>query len=505
MFAFILKGRFLTGLFLLCAGGSALFAEDLTKYLLPRRQIRPVPRQSGWESNLRFAPLAEIAYTDASEGNYLSRLRVIRTEAILRAAHCTSRYGVFGSLSMGGEELSLDWYSSSAEDLFRIRRRGGLRTWGMAGLWLGNPDTGPHLAAGILREVNRDSTAYDGAGHAGLTPFLGSPQNGGFLQMSYAGAPVKPSVTIRKQPLLFGSMDLMSSGGSRTFTAAGAVRSIDIAADWHVRGWQGRVGFGGHRVQSADGHTKPSRLPLLLSGDGGTLTADLHRGELSLSADLGRADGSLAGFAGAADENPAFLESGRWQAQKMVLKAEWTHEIPLTSVLRYTAAGLSSNDSAAVDLFAFSSWTLLSPQKYRFSQQDIQYRALSLREGVSLPHRSARRTHLSLDLTLHHLRASFLREKQTIVVLIPVYTGDTLIHAADELLLTGTAALSHSFTLGKLACTIALEHQIFPLWHRSCLPKSGNTETEMEGHKTIRAFGGMGLFLRIGRGLRAGE
>lgn len=163
------------------------------------------------------------------------------------------------------------------------------------------------------------------------------------------------------------------------------------------------------------------------------------------------------------------------------------------------------NGRGYADFYPLSAWTIFKPISYRFTEGSFLYRSVGGEiHGVkrwSDRYESAFKTGCSYAT----LDAEIIREKRKVMVLIPIFTGDTLMTIPQKRMIIGDISLNHSISLKRAELHFSA-NQLIPIVLPDPSAEDSTTTSEPESSiaTATRTYGGLTLSIGITIPIRHG-
>jgi hypothetical protein len=141
-------------------------------------------------------------------------------------------------------------------------------------------------------------------------------------------------------------------------------------------------------------------------------------------------------------------------------------------------------DYGYINFYPFSSWTIFKPTKYRFSEANFSSKLFGLEATLSRQWGDINSSLLKIRPTLNKTFSSIHKEKQKIIVLIPVYTEDTTITAVNSLIGFADLELGHSININRVSVAASVT-QIVPIFINDLREPKKKLEEEIPDEEPI--------------------
>ncbi len=481
--------------FLFCYQTNAhSYIDELSDVSLYHKKPWEIPEQS----QVSVSGIGSILVNTKVRNPFLTETRSTGVGANLQASFIRSNWGT--ELSIINHTFASKFYRESPDGSIDLVESRAILTEGSIKGWVFNPQLGITAGVELGKQFSPDIDSVESPSKDYTSP----------MTTLFADNTVVGGFYIKYQREKF----TLSSSFDRYLSSADVVRYERVVTQKHksfpltllTRRITSLVNYNSNAVTGEIGYTLSRTLsPKLTEGDNElpiysewlfhkiySSLEIMQRWGVNLKYQFGY--GYVNGYANSSEDGKFLIVEDIFSSH-LYGSAHWNITSATTVRVYGEQFSVQIPDYSYFDFYPFSMWSIFKPTRYRFSDVTLTATTGGIEGSFEKKWSDKNRTNFGVRTSVIRAHSAHYREKQKIIVILPIYTDDTTITAIDSRTIVGDITIDHTIDFEKLALTLGAS-QLIPISHKeltegSLKDDSDNSEEESEFDSSTSGWGGL--------------
>ncbi len=467
--------------FLFCQLTSAhSYIDELIDVSLYHKKPWKIPEQS----HVSVSGIGSILVNTKVRNPLLTEMRSIGAEANLQASFVRPNWGT--EISIVNHTFASKFYRESPDGSIDLVRSQSILTEAAIKGWVFNPQLGITAGVELGKQFSPDIDSVESPSKDSPLKDYASPVTILFANNTIVGGFY---IKFQREKLtLSSSFDRYLSSADiinykrvvtqkyKSFPLTLQTRRFSSLARYHSNAVTGEIGYTLSRTLSPKLTEGDNELPIYSEWLLHKINSSLEirqRWGVDLCYQFGY--GYVNGYASSSEDGKFLIVEDIFSSH-LYGSAHWNITPAITVRLYGEQFSVQIPDYSYFDFYPFSMWTIFKPTRYRFSDVTLTATTGGIESSFEKKWSDKNRTNFGVRTSVIRTHSAHHREKQKIVVIIPIYTDDKEITVIDSRTIVGDLTVDHTIDFEKLTLTVGAS-QLIPINHKDLNESTSGDES----------------------------